>query len=108
MLYRTLVQPYCDYCNIVCVLRAGPHCLKVSFVIQKKAVRLISYAKWNAHTSTLFRKLKKFLVHEINKFQIRCIVYKSLNCLLPNSFVITSAMRDRDTRQRIKLHVILH
>ena len=79
---------------------------------QKKAVRLISYTKCNAHTGPIFCKLKIFSVYDINKFQTCCFVYKSLNGLLPNIFndifVTNSDMHDHNTRQRTKLHVISH
>ena len=111
MLYRTLVQPYCEYCNIIWAAGHSAS-LESLFRKQKKAVRLISYAKWNSHTSPIFCKLKKFSVYDINKFQTRCFVYKSFNSLLPNIFngifVTNSDMHDHNTRQRTKLHVILH
>ena len=109
MLCRTLMQIYCEYCNIAW---AAGHstALESLFRKQKKAVRLISYAKSNAHTSLIFCQLKIF--SDINKFQTCCFVYKSLNSLLPNIFngifVTNTDMHDHNTRQRTKLHVILY
>ena len=50
MLYHSLIQPYFQYCNIIW---ATQH-IESLFRKQKKAVRIISLSKWNAHTKPLF------------------------------------------------------
>ena len=111
MLYHTLVQPYCEYCNIVWPAGHSTS-LESLFRKQKKAIRLINYTNYNAHTSLIFCKLKHFSDNDINKFQTCCFVYKSLNGLWPNIFngvfVTNSDMHDHDTRHGIKLHAISH
>ena len=57
----------------------SPGCFKK----QKKALRAITFTKWNAHTTPLFKHLNILTVYDINKLQILCFVYKAVNNLLP-------------------------
>ena len=49
-------------------------------------MRAIVFAKWNAHTNEIFKKLNVLTVHDINKLQTCCFVYRSMHNLLPMSF----------------------
>ena len=53
-LYYTLIHPYYEYCNIVWAAR---HTTALDTVMhtQKKAVRLITHSKRNAHTQEIFK-----------------------------------------------------
>ena len=53
MLYQSLIQPYFQYCDIIWVTHHTQH-IELLFRKQKKAVRIISLSKWNAHTKPLF------------------------------------------------------
>jgi hypothetical protein len=111
MLYRTLINPCLDYCNIVW---AAESCgfLQYLFRKQKKAVRVISFSKWNAHTKSIFHRLKIMTLFDINKLQVCCFVYRALHGLLPiqfqELFSLNSDIHDHNTRQACKLHVISH
>ena len=74
MLYRTLIQPYCKYCNVVWAAGSS-HSLQILFKTQKKAVRAIVFAKFNAHTKPIFKKTRFLTIHDINKLQTACFVY---------------------------------
>ena len=63
LLYRSLIQPYLDYCNmseqqVIAITWKG--CFE-----NKKALPAIT--KWNAHTTPLFKHLKILTVYDINK-----------------------------------------
>jgi hypothetical protein len=110
-LYRTLVHPYMDYCNVVW---AAGHATNLNnlFRKQKKAIRLISYAKWNAHTALIFRKLRIMSVYNINEFQTACFVYRSIHGLLPvqfsSYFTFNNLVHDHNTRQSTKIFQLHH
>ena len=53
---------------------------------QKKAFRTITFAKWNAHTTPLFKHLNILTVYDINKLQTLCFVSKAVNNLLTQTF----------------------
>jgi len=84
-LYNTLVYPYLQYCNIAWASQQNIH-TKDLFILQKKAIRVVCKARWNAHTTPLFRKLYTLKLDEINKFQTGCFMYKAMNNQLPSLF----------------------
>ena len=104
-LYFTLVHPYYEYCNIVW---AADHTSALETLIrsQKKAIRIISHSKRNAHTEEIFKRLKILNIHQLNKFQLACFVYKSVNKLLPpqfnNIFNLNNKLHSYDTRHATK------
>lgn len=106
-LYQTLIQPYLDYCNIVWASKSSRDLLNLHRQ-QKKAIRIITFSKWNAHTKPLFCRLKLLPVFDINKLQILCFTYRALKGLLPNQFnnlyVLNSHIHDHFTRQTVKIH----
>jgi len=51
--YHKLTEPHFSYCNIVWADQPTTR-LNDLFFKQKKAIRAISYAKWNAHTNAIF------------------------------------------------------
>ena len=59
MLYYALINPYFDYCNIVRGIERNHH-LENLFKLQKKAVRVITWSKWNSHSSPIFKQLNIF------------------------------------------------
>ena len=111
MLYQTLIQPYLDYCNIIWSVGESQSLHKL-FIKQKKAIRAITFSKWDAHTSPIFKKLRILKLHEINTFQTCCFVFKSLHNLLPvkfhKLFLRNQDIHDHDTRKKQNIHVISH
>jgi hypothetical protein len=111
MLYRTLIHPYFEYCNIIWAAGSN-HSLEYLFRKQKKSLRAISFAKWNAHTKPIFKQFNILTVYDINKLQTCCFVYKALNKLLPerfgNLYMKNTEIHDYYTKQSSKLHAIYH
>ena len=85
MLYYALINPYFDYCNIVWGIERNHH-LENLCKLQKKAVRVITWSKWNSHSSPIFKQLNIFNLFDINLAQVTCFVYRSLNGQLPPMF----------------------
>ena len=79
---------------------------------RKKAIRVITFAKWNAHSDPIFEQHKILKLKEINIFQRCCFVYKSLHNLLPcqfrNFFTINNEIHHNNTRIASKIHQIQH
>ena len=107
-LYYTLVHPHFDYCNIIWAASTTTVVNKL-FLLQKKAVRIITNSSWLAHTAPLFKRLKLLTIFDINKLQTACFVFKSVNSDIPsyfvNMFVSNSNIHQYNTRQVDKLHL---
>ena len=93
----------------------GTHCSKhldQLYHKEKKVIRIIANAKWNAHTAPLFRDFQFLSIFNLNKLQTCCFMYKISNCLLPtalqNLFTLNNNLHDHKTRKSCKLHVISH
>ena len=85
MIYNTLILPYIHYCNIVwgnCSKTKLDHIL----LLQKKAVRICSKAKYLSHTNILFNRLKVLKVQDINYLQIAIFMFKYNKEMLPPVF----------------------
>ena len=102
LLYQTLTEPYLSYC---CVIWASPcknTALETIHLLQKRYVRLISYAMFGAHSKPLFYKLDILNIYDLCRYQILLFVFKSINCLLPsrytNYFTFTKEMYRYQTR----------
>ena len=65
LLCRVLDQPYFDYCIIIWASQNNYH-FKSFHRQQKKALRLIAFAKWDARTKSLFKKLGALTIFYIN------------------------------------------
>ena len=64
----TLVLPYISYCAIICGNTYYTNVISI-FTKQKKAIRIISNAKYNDHTSKLFRNLSILTMFQLVKIQ---------------------------------------
>ena len=106
MLYHSMIQPYLDYCNIVWAV--GGLYLELLFKMQIQAIRAITFAKWNAHSDSIFEQLKILKLKQINIFQTCSFDYKSLHNLLPsqfrNFFTINNEIHHYNTRSACKIH----
>lgn len=106
-LYFALVHPYFDYCNVIWGIERSS-LFKQLIICQKKAVRIISYCKWNEHTAPLFDKLCILPVDKINDLQVGCFVYRCVNNLLSvqftSMFMSNTLIHGYCTRQKSNLH----
>jgi hypothetical protein len=110
MLYYALINPYFDYCNIVWAGQQNVY-IDSLFRLQKKALRIITYSKWNSHSAPIFKLIRVLNVYDINKIQMGCFVYKFFNGLLPslfdNYFVTNCSIHSYNTRYSNNLHLYL-
>ena len=60
--------------------------LKPIFILQKKAVRIITFSKLDSYSSPLFKSLGLIKFFDIALFQIAIFIYKFHNNVLPVAF----------------------
>jgi len=105
LLYRCLIEPYLNYCCIVWASPEKNSTLETLHRLQKRAVRVILFASYRAHSKPLFDKLNILNIYYLCLSQILTFVYKSINHLLPshctNYFTRTTDIHSHATRGHI-------
>ena len=103
-IYNSLILPHITYCIIIW----GFECQRLT-KIQKRCIRTVCCAKYNAHTEPLFKTLNLLKIEDIFKYHVLKFYFKLTNRTLPvyfNSMAITNAdYHNYGTRQRDNLHV---
>ena len=56
------------------------------YVLQKKALRLMTFSKFDEHLSPLFKSLNNIKLYDLVSYQIAIFMYKFKNRLLPLVF----------------------
>ena len=106
-LYNSLFLPYLNYCNLIWASTYTSH-IEPLFLLQKKAVRIITFSPSRTHTKPLFLKLNILPIYSIYKYQISCFVFSHINKLLPaplsSLFQFNLEYHDYLTRSRSNLH----
>ena len=97
-IYNALVVSHLNYGTMIWGNRSGK--LKN---LQKKAVRIISNAKYNAHTNPLFRNLNILKVDDICTLHDYKFCFKVMNKMVPEYFInisnsIGTFIHDHETR----------
>ena len=73
-IYNTMVYPYLTYCSIIWT-STYPTRLKSIFTMQKKIVRLMTFAKYQDESRPLFLSLNILNIYEINIYLIALFMY---------------------------------
>jgi len=108
-IYNALILPYLNYAVIIWGHKAN--CLTK---LQKKAIRIITKSKYNAHTSGLFKSEKILKFGDICALHDYQFCYKLENGLLPeffiNKFFNRDPVHDYSTRNanNIRLPAVRH
>ena len=101
MIYMSLIYPHINYCNIIWG-SATKTSLEPLFLLQKKAIRLISKSSYLAHTDPLFRSSYVMKVHQVFKFNCLVFMYKCLKmgkyCDFKNKLSKSSSFHEYNTR----------
>ncbi len=84
-LYFALVYPYLNYCVIIWGA-TYPSNLNRLLLLQKKVVRILSNASYDAHTSPLFKSNKILKFEDIYLLNLGKFMFSYQNNLLPPSF----------------------
>ena len=105
MLYNSLLLPQLNYC----ILAWGHNCKRL-IKLQKKAIRIISISKYNAHTDPLFKQSRILKLPHILQLQELKFYHKYINKKLPaylQSIPLKQNKRFHEhlTRSHLKLHI---
>jgi len=97
-LYNSLCLPYFIY-GILCWKSKINNLVK----LQKRAIRVVVNAKYNAHTEPIFKRLNSLKLSDLAELQEMKFVYKLVNNMLPSYFSTgifqrNSTLRSRNTR----------
>jgi hypothetical protein len=104
MLYNSLILPHINFC----VLAWGYNCSRI-VKLQKKAVRIVSLSKYNAHSEPILKSLKLLKVTDILKLQLLKLYFKFQNNMLPDylqtlPFKTNRSLHDHSTRIHDYVH----
>ena len=84
-LYNALIQPHLTY-GIIAWGSSAPSVLKSTFVLQKRAIRLINGVKYNSHTDHLFRKNSILKLKDLYELNVTLFMHDYCCGKLPQSF----------------------
>ncbi len=103
-IYSSLILSYIN----LGILSWGYKCDRI-VKLQKKAVRIVSLSKYNAHTEPIFKQLKLLKVTDILKVQELKFYYKYVHRMLPNylldmPFYPNTNTHNYSTRHQNDLH----
>ena len=103
-LYHTLVQPFLIY-GILAWGNTYQTTLQPLFVLQKKAMRLITFSKFDEHSSPLFKCLNILKLKDLVTLHVATFMFKFHNQLLPqvysSIFIPTSKIHNHNTRSQV-------
>ena len=107
-IYDTMVYPYLTYCNIVWA-STYPSRLKSLFMLQKKIVRIMTFAKYKENSKPLFLSLKILNIYELNIYLMALFMYSYFNENLPsyfnNYFKLNEMIHSHNTRTASNLFI---
>ena len=107
-LYYSLIYPYLQYCTSVWG-STYPSNLNRLFLLQKRAVRIISNEAFDAHSDTSFEDLKILKFNCIYLLHIGKLMFQFKSGMLPhsfdNKFSLNSQNHTYDTRNSKLFHI---
>ena len=84
-LYYALIYPFLIYGILVWGI-TYPTTLQPIYILQKKALRLISFSPFDAHSSPLFKSLNIIKFHDLVDYHISIFMFKYKHNTLPSTF----------------------
>ena len=84
-LYYALIYPFLIY-GIIIWGNTYESTLKPIFILQKKALRTITFSQYDSPSSPLFKSLQVIKFYDLVTFHIATFMYKFHNQLLPTAF----------------------
>ena len=98
---------YINYCNLIWASTYASY-LGPLYLLQKKAIRIITFSAPRTRSKPLFSKLNILSLHSLYKFHVSCFVFSHFNHLLPASLssllYFNRDFHDYLTRSRFNLH----
>ena len=94
LLYNFLIQPHFYYCTIIWGSAYETNLTHLQS-LQKQAIRVITFCKYNAHSAPLFVGLKKLHIKDIYKIQLIAYIYKCKHSLVHKCIVLPDQFTSR-------------
>ena len=94
-IYNSLINPHLHY-GLLCW---GNNANRI-FKLQKKAIRVITNSKYNAHTSPLFKEQRILTVPDLYEMKLLRFYYRYANNSLPKYFESFQIIRRQDVQNR--------
>ena len=82
-MYYAIVYPYLNYGILAWGSASSSHINRL-YILQKRAIRIMSHAPYLAHTNPLFIELDVLRFYDIHAFQVLIFMYLCNNNLLPD------------------------
>ena len=102
-LYDSLILPHLTY-GVVAWGNTCKKAIKRMHLLQKRAVRIISKSKFNAHTGPIFKSLKILTIHDIYRLNCCKLFWKKIHKKLPQLFLelipLNNETHSYETRQQ--------
>ena len=101
MLYNTLIKPHFIY-GITIWGNTYKKYIHRLHLIQKKAIRIINYSEFCAHTGPLFEKMKLMTIYDLHEYFSGILIYNGLHKKLPFSMCdfFTRSTHERNANLR--------
>jgi len=107
LLYDAMILPHLTYCNLILANCARSHLIKF-YCLQKKAFRLVFLDDKYTHSASLFYKLCRLTLFDLNHFQLATFVYSCVNRFTVDIFstylVSNNTVHMHNTRLASYLH----
>ena len=102
-IYMSLIYSYVNYCNLIWGA-AAYGIIKPIFLLQKKAIRILTNSTYLAHTEPLFKKLKLLTVYQVYDLNCAQFIYKCIKCNMFSEYRerihINTDIHDHNTRRK--------
>jgi hypothetical protein len=109
-LYYALIYPFITY-GLIIWGNVYSSTVKPLIILQKKVVHIITFSKFDAHSSSLFKQLKIIKLTDLVNLHVVLFMYKYHNNLLPptfnNFFTPVCNVHSQNSRLASKLTYIL-
>ena len=109
-LYNSLFSPFLQHGILVWVLTYETHINPV-FLLQKRAVRAISFEHYTAPSTPIFSDLKILKLQDLFHLELLSFVYECVNKISPSCFhsffELVGSVHQYGTRQIIKSNIFL-
>ena len=87
LIYHALIAPHLTYGSVYWQSTTKNHLSKLT-VLQKKAVRIINKAEYNAPSAPIFKELRILPLQQLHTFELLKLMYRIKNQLLPTPIPI--------------------
>ena len=84
-LYNSMILPYLTYCNIIWGNCAN-YLLQQLFLLQKRAIRIITKSPYLAHSNVLFSQLNILNIYDLHLYLVAIFMFLYMKNILPENF----------------------